>query len=147
MESVKRKRISYYCCRRLHDDKKWREAELTLAHSLRVQSGLAGRQLSLVAAEPETSGHLVSIVRKQREMGAGAQHKIKQTNKEILILKNFEFICSMCAFCLPACLCTTCLPGAHKGHKRTSDLLDLQLQMVACCHMCAGNRIHFLCKS
>ena len=33
-------------------------------------------------------------------------------------------------FCLHVCLCITCMPGAHRGQKRASDSLELELQMV-----------------
>lgn len=34
-------------------------------------------------------------------------------------------------FYLHVCMCTGCIPGAHEDHKRTLDLLELELWMVA----------------
>lgn len=34
-------------------------------------------------------------------------------------------------FCLPVCMCTTCVPGALGGQKRASDPLGLELQVLS----------------
>lgn len=41
-------------------------------------------------------------------------------------------------FCLHAYLHTTHVSGAHRGPKRALDPLELELQMVACQHVGAG---------
>jgi hypothetical protein len=40
-----------------------------------------------------------------------------------------------------------CMPGAHGGHKRALDPLELELQGVVSYHMGAGNQIQVLSKS
>ena len=57
----------------------------------------------------------------------------------------FFFICMV--FCLHVYLCTTCELGTHGGQKRTLALLELELQMVVCHHMCAGSQTQVLWKS
>jgi hypothetical protein len=37
---------------------------------------------------------------------------------------------SECCICMYGCLCTTCMSGTHRGQKRVSDPVDLELQMV-----------------
>lgn len=44
-------------------------------------------------------------------------------------------------------MCTTCVPGARGGHKRTSDDMELKSWIVLWHHVGAGNRTHALCKS
>lgn len=39
-----------------------------------------------------------------------------------------------------------CIPGAFKGQKRVSDLLNLRLQMGANPHVCVGTRTRVLYK-
>lgn len=41
---------------------------------------------------------------------------------------------------LPACMYTTCMPGARGGQKRMSDPLELELQMVESHHVVLGNK-------
>lgn len=41
---------------------------------------------------------------------------------------------------LPAYVCPTCLPGAHRSQKKTSDPVELKLQMVVSYHENARNR-------
>jgi hypothetical protein len=36
----------------------------------------------------------------------------------------------MGVFCLHVCLCTMYMPRAHRGQKRVSDPLELELQIV-----------------
>ena len=42
-------------------------------------------------------------------------------------------------FCLHVHLRTTCVPGIHKGQKKTLDLLEEDLQMAVSCYVAAGN--------
>lgn len=49
--------------------------------------------------------------------------------------------------CLCACLCTTFMSGASRGQKRTSDPLELELQIPVNCHVGARNRTWVFCKS
>lgn len=48
---------------------------------------------------------------------------------------------------LDSCLCTTCVPGALGGQKRTADSLELELKMEMIHHVGAGNRIQVFYKS
>jgi hypothetical protein len=43
-------------------------------------------------------------------------------------------------FCLHVCLCIMFVSGVHRGQKRVSDLLELELEIVASCHVGAGNQ-------
>lgn len=45
----------------------------------------------------------------------------------------------MGAFCLHVCLCTKCELGACEGHKRASDPLALEIQMVVSPQVGAGD--------
>lgn len=45
------------------------------------------------------------------------------------IFKRFIFIC-MCMSVVCMCMCATCMPGAHRGQEKTSDALELKLQML-----------------
>lgn len=45
----------------------------------------------------------------------------------------------MCMGVLPACLYIMLLPGAHRGPKSASDLMEVELHIVVCHQMCAGN--------
>lgn len=42
-------------------------------------------------------------------------------------------------FCLHICICTTFEPGAHKGQDRVLGPLGLELYMVVCYHVSAGD--------
>jgi hypothetical protein len=53
--------------------------------------------------------------------------------------KDFLFYYMWMVFCLHVCLCTMCVPCAHKGQKRASDPLELDFQTVVSHHMGAGN--------
>lgn len=44
-----------------------------------------------------------------------------------------------CFACMHVCLCTMCVPGIHRDHRKLSDFPLLGLQMVMSCHMGAGN--------
>lgn len=59
----------------------------------------------------------------------------------------FIFILCACAFCLYVCLCTTYVPGAHKGRKVSSGPLEQELQIVVSCCAGAGNWTRALWKS
>lgn len=39
---------------------------------------------------------------------------------------------------LLACMCIACMPGAHKGHNRVPDSLELELRMNVNCYVFAG---------
>lgn len=41
-------------------------------------------------------------------------------------------------FCLHVCLCTLCMPGTYRDHKRVSDPLEFELKTVINC--CVGAR-------
>lgn len=43
----------------------------------------------------------------------------------------------MWAFILHVCLCSTCMPGAYRSQKRSSDHLEVELQIVVSSLMCA----------
>ena len=43
-------------------------------------------------------------------------------------------------------VCTLHVCSASGGQKRTSDPLELELQMFVSCHVGAGNEIWFICK-
>lgn len=47
---------------------------------------------------------------------------------------------------LHVCQCITCIPGAHRGQKRASDLLQLELWTVVNHLRGARNKPEFLCK-
>jgi hypothetical protein len=38
-----------------------------------------------------------------------------------IILKKFIFMLRVCVFCLPVCICTTCLPSACGSQKRVAS--------------------------
>jgi hypothetical protein len=38
------------------------------------------------------------------------------------------------------CVCVQCVSGAHRGRKRPSDLMELELQLVVSHHVSAGNQ-------
>lgn len=42
---------------------------------------------------------------------------------------------------LHICLCTTCVPDAHRGQKMASDSLRLELQTAVSLHVGAGNQM------
>lgn len=52
-----------------------------------------------------------------------------------------KFNCILCGwvFCLYVCMCTMCVPGAHRGQQRTSDPPGLELQIVVSRHVGAGS--------
>lgn len=52
----------------------------------------------------------------------------------ILIFYVYEFYLSVC-------LCAMCVPGTHGGQKRTSDPLELELDMVVSCHASTRNQM------
>ena len=41
----------------------------------------------------------------------------------------------VCDFCLPVCLCTTCMPGVCRGQERVLKHLGLKVQMVVSYHV------------
>lgn len=46
----------------------------------------------------------------------------------------------MCvSICLNVCLCTRCLPSAHRGRKRATESLNLELQMIVSIHVDVGS--------
>ena len=49
--------------------------------------------------------------------------------------------------CLNVCVCTVCMPGAKRDQKRTSDPLELELQIVICCCVVTGNQTLVLYKN
>lgn len=59
------------------------------------------------------------------------------------VLDLFTLLYLMCVGILPA-LCTMCFPGAHRGHKRVSDHLKLELQTVVSCCGGVGDQIQVL---
>jgi hypothetical protein len=40
---------------------------------------------------------------------------------------------------LHVCVCTMCVSDAHRGHKRVSEPLELEFQVVMSCHVGASN--------
>lgn len=57
------------------------------------------------------------------------------------------FILRVQVFSLHIDLCTTYLPGAFGGPRETSDLMELESQMIASHHVGAGNQSQVLGKS
>ena len=55
------------------------------------------------------------------------------------IFQIIIFILSIYMFCLHECMHTVCIPGAHGGQKRTSDAMELKLQMVVSLHVSDAN--------
>lgn len=51
---------------------------------------------------------------------------------------NFKCFYFMCMFCLHVCMCIICMPFAHRGQKRASGTLELELQMVESYYVGAG---------
>lgn len=53
------------------------------------------------------------------------------------LLKNLDLFyeCFTCVWKY-----TVCIPGAHGGRKRGSDLLELELWMVVSCHVDVGTK-------
>ena len=46
----------------------------------------------------------------------------------------------MCEYvCIYACMCITSVHGVHRGQKKVSDPMGLELQMVVSHHMVTGN--------
>lgn len=53
----------------------------------------------------------------------------------------------MCVSVLRACMYTTCMPSAHGGQTRMSDLLEPELRMmIESHHVCTGNQTPVLWK-
>lgn len=48
---------------------------------------------------------------------------------------------------LPTCMCTACMPGAHRAEKRALNPLALELQLVVRYHVGAGNETLVVCKN
>lgn len=48
---------------------------------------------------------------------------------------------------LHICLCTVCVLGAHRGHKRALDQKELELWMIVNYHVYAGNQTWVLYKN
>lgn len=51
----------------------------------------------------------------------------------------FNFVLFYVSGILPTCMCTTCVPGTHRDQKTVLGPLDLELQVVVCPHVSAGN--------
>lgn len=49
--------------------------------------------------------------------------------------------------CMYMCMCTICMPGAHRSHKQALDPMELELGMVWSHHVSPGDQIQVLCKS
>lgn len=52
----------------------------------------------------------------------------------------------MCVLCLHVCLCTTFMSGALRVHRKASDPLERELQVVVNHHVSSGTRTWVLCK-
>lgn len=63
-----------------------------------------------------------------------------------MIFETIYFYSTCIYVCLHAFLCTTYIPDAHRGERRASKLLELELQIVSH-HMDTGWWIQVLCKS
>lgn len=60
-------------------------------------------------------------------------------------LKIYSFI-FMCVCCLRVCMCTTCLPSAHRAQRKALSLPELDFQTVVSCHVDAGNWAQVGCQ-
>lgn len=56
----------------------------------------------------------------------------------------FYFMCTKLSVCLYVCMCATRMPGAHRGPKRASDLLRLELGKIVSHHVGAAKRTGLL---
>jgi hypothetical protein len=65
--------------------------------------------------------------------------KPKQTNKQT---KHIYLM-----FCLHICMCTSCMPAAHRCQKRASDLLELELLKAVSHNVSAKKSTGVLCKN
>lgn len=67
---------------------------------------------------------------------------------------DFLFVCfylktkSFIVYKLFACMCVyaSCVSGTSGGQNWASDPLELELETVASCHVCAGKQISVLCR-
>lgn len=60
---------------------------------------------------------------------------------------QFIFLLLVWVFCLPVCIPLACLFPWKQSQKRMSDLMELELQAVVSCQVCAGNQTWVLSKS
>lgn len=49
--------------------------------------------------------------------------------------------------CMCVSFCATCACSFHKGHRRSLDALDLELQRIVRCYIVVGNQTWLFCKS
>jgi hypothetical protein len=69
-----------------------------------------------------------------------------KTYLEVVALLLFKDTSCIWIFCLYTCLSATNVPGAHRGQKRASDTLKLELQMVENHHVGTRNQTQVLSR-
>jgi hypothetical protein len=79
-------------------------------------------------------------------MGAGGRGQEFNTHTLFfpLILKSMLCVLCVWAFCLPAHLCTMCVPAVKGSQREHWISLELELQMVPSHHVYAGNLCSFI---
>ena len=70
-----------------------------------------------------------------------------KTYRSICFFTHVYFYIVYMNVCLQVCVYTKCATCAHRGQKRVSDVLELELQVVVSLPVDAGNWTHVLCKS